>query len=129
LMGTGTINGVLYVAGGRDTGEVKTRTLFAYNPATNSWASKALMPKPSGCGATGVIGGKLYVYGRCFYDTEATFQRYDPATNGWKTLAVPSRDHTFPAAGVVDGKLYLAGGGAQAATAVGGYEPGTDGAT
>ena len=38
LNGTGTINGVLYVAGGFLNG-VETNTLFAYTPSTNTWAT------------------------------------------------------------------------------------------
>src|SRR5829696_3951568 len=34
LNGAGTINGVLYVAGGLDVNNAETRTLFAYSPST-----------------------------------------------------------------------------------------------
>ena len=106
LNGAGTINGVLYVAGGRNTSSVETKTLFAYTPGSNTWATKAPMNIGGACGATGAIAGKLYVYSGC---NSADFQRYDPATNSWTTLAAPSR-HAWPAAGVIGGKLYLAGG-------------------
>jgi N-acetylneuraminic acid mutarotase len=59
--------------------------------------------------ATGVIGGRLYLYTRCIGSTPA-FQRYDPATNSWKTLPLPGSFHSFPVAGVINGKFYLAGG-------------------
>ena len=109
LNGTGTINGILYVAGGGDTSGV-TKTLFAYNPSTNTWTTKAPMLVAGACGATGVIGGKLYVYGTCD-KVAATFERYDPATNSWKLLTPPNSPHTTPVSGVINGKFYLAGGG------------------
>jgi hypothetical protein len=109
LNGAGTINGVLYVAGGMNSNEVETNTLFVYNPATNTWTTKAPMLKAGGCGASGVIGGKLYVYTGC-KTTTAAFQRYDPATNSWKTLAPHPVPTAYPTAGVIDGKFYLAGG-------------------
>jgi kelch-like protein 2/3 len=67
------------------------------------------MLKQGGCGATGVVGGKLYVYTAC-PKISAYFQRYDPATNSWKALALPAFRHSYPAAGVISGKLYVAGG-------------------
>ena len=109
LNGTGTINGILYVAGGGDSSGV-TRTLFAYNPSTNTWTTKAPMLVAGACGATGAIGGKLYVYGTCD-KVAATFERYDPATNSWKLLAPPNYAHATPVSGIINGKFYLAGGG------------------
>ncbi len=106
--GAGTINGVLYVAGGKSLDGTLTNTLFAYTPSTNTWTTKAPMPAADGCGASGVIGGRLYVFSRC--DIAASFHRYDPATNSWKSLAVPAWPHSFPVAGVISGKFYLAGG-------------------
>jgi N-acetylneuraminic acid mutarotase len=107
--GAGVINGGLYVAGGENSGHTLTNTLYAYNPSTNTWATKAPMLKVGGCGASGVIGGKLYVYSGCG-SPDVSFQRYDPGTNSWKALALPNWVHTFPAAGVTDGKFYLVGG-------------------
>src|SRR5882724_8399786 len=81
--GAGVINGVLYLAGGAEAKDV-TKTLYAYTPSTNTWTTRAPMLSPAGCGASGVIGGKLYVYTAC--PNGSTFQRYDPATNTWKSL-------------------------------------------
>ena len=58
--GAGIINGLLYVPGGANGG-VYTKTLYAYNLSTNTWTTKAAMPVVGGRGASGVIGGKLYV--------------------------------------------------------------------
>jgi N-acetylneuraminic acid mutarotase len=100
---------LLYVAGGETSGRSLTNTLFAYTPSTNTWKTRAPMLKVGGCGATGVIGGKLYVYSGCG-SPALSFQGYDPGTNSWKALPLPGRFHTFPAAGVIDGKFYLVGG-------------------
>ena len=119
----GVINGILYIAGGTDASEAATRTLYAYNPSTNAWSTKASLPVASGCGASGVISGKLYVYGDC---TTPTFQRYDPATNTWKSLALPKFKHLHPAGAALGGKLYLAGGVDESgySTTVEAYDPG-----
>jgi N-acetylneuraminic acid mutarotase len=44
----GVINEVLYVAGGTDQAFTPARSLYAYNPATNTWATKASMLEPLG---------------------------------------------------------------------------------
>src|SRR5215210_3151671 len=63
--GTGTINGLLYLPGGKNASGTPTRTLYAYNASANAWSTKAPMPVPSGCGGSGVIGGQLYVFTGC----------------------------------------------------------------
>ena len=69
------------------------------------------MPVASGCGGSGVIGGKLYVYSMCLAD--GSFQPglyvYSPGTNSWGSR-ISAPFHRFPAVAVVNGKLYLAGG-------------------
>ena len=69
--GAGVINGIVYVPGGHNGDGIYTRSLYAYNPATNTWSTKANMPAAIGCGGSGVLGGKLYVYGTCGPDGSA----------------------------------------------------------
>jgi N-acetylneuraminic acid mutarotase len=134
LNGTGTINGKLYVAGGFGISggtQAATKTLYVYDPSTNTWATRAPMLFTAGCGASAVIGGRLYVYS---YATTcgsggSSFQRYDPGTNTWTQLANPVGQHAYPAAGVVGGKFYLAAGLDNFGQATGRlevYDPATD---
>ena len=105
------INGIVYVPGGHNGDGIYTKSLYAYNPATNTWSSKAAMPAAIGCGGSGVLGGKLYVYGTCGPDGGSLggLYAYDPATNSWGSrISAPVRK--FPAMAAVNGKLYLAGG-------------------
>jgi N-acetylneuraminic acid mutarotase len=118
--GAGVINGQLYIAGGwTQSPPLPHDDLFIYNPASNSWSSGASLSHLSGCGATGVINGKLYVYSPCngFSGYVQTLDVYNPATNAWTNLAASSAQHVFPASAVINGKLYLAGGGTTTATA------------
>ncbi len=126
LNGTGVINGVLYVAGGINTAGQPTATLYAYTASSNSWATRAAMGAPGACGASGVIGGKLYVYSGCW---TPSFQRYDPATNQWVARKLPAALHVYPAAGVLGGKFFLVGGNGEdgfATATVEAYDPATD---
>ncbi|HEX6406315.1 MAG TPA: kelch repeat-containing protein [Gemmatimonadales bacterium] len=110
------ISGTIYLPGGQDAGNVLTRTLYAYRISTNTWSAKANMPVFSGCGGSGVIGGKLYVYSGCTrtatgpQTAAALLHRYNPATNTWTTLRGAPSVHVQPAVTVVAGKLYVAGG-------------------
>jgi len=117
--GTGVIDGKLYVPGGwnyPDSG-LPTNTLFVYDPATNQWSTGAPMPQQvlygSAGGATGVIGGKLYVTTpeNGYSGYYPYLHVYDPATNAWSQLASSPNVHDLPAFGVIGSKFYVAGGG------------------
>jgi N-acetylneuraminic acid mutarotase len=112
--GAAVINGQLYVPGGWDNSYsfLPHSDLFVYDPATNTWASRASMPLLSGCGASAAINGKLYVTTPCNgYSGVQTFLHvYDPVTNTWSSLASSPHGHEVPAAGVIGGKFYVAGG-------------------
>src|SRR4051812_17282970 len=83
--GTGTINGLLYLPGGKNASGKPTRTLYAYNASANTWSTKAPLPVPSACGGSGVIGGQLYVFTGCTSASGFTglLHRYNPSNNTW----------------------------------------------
>ena len=54
----GVVNGILYAVGGDSAGSV-----VAYDPAANSWTTKAPMPTPRGALSVGVVNGILYAVG------------------------------------------------------------------
>jgi N-acetylneuraminic acid mutarotase len=97
---TGVINDRLYVLPGSCSGEFfpesplgcgtsDIRTLFRYNPVTNTWANRPLAPHFHRGGAGGVINGKFYVAGGRLANGSdvAALDVYDPVTNKWSTLA------------------------------------------
>jgi N-acetylneuraminic acid mutarotase len=129
--GTGAINGVLYLSGGKNGSGTLTRTLYAYAVAANTWSTKAAIPTPSGCGGTGVISGQLYVLTGCSTSTgfKGLLHRYNPSTNSWAARATAPAAHGYPAVGVIGGKLYVAGGknaSGQPTASLHVYTPGTN---
>lgn len=62
LMGSGVVNGLLYVIGGRNYPNVLAY-VEVYNPVTDTWGTKAAMPTARFGVATGVVNGALYVIG------------------------------------------------------------------
>ncbi len=144
--GVGRIGNTLYMSGGEsylgDTWSIHGSSQ-AYTPATNTLTSKALMPKVTANGVTGVINGKLYVLpGRCSTDYYPdnkyycvseqirTLFRYDPATNRWTWKRPAPHYHANGAGGVINGKFYVAGGlnnyGSQLEASLDRYDPATD---
>jgi N-acetylneuraminic acid mutarotase len=114
-VGIGATGGRLYVIGGyRQSGLSvwqPVATVYAYDPATDSWVERA--PMPTARGALSVTGhdGKLYAIGG--YDgkaNSAAVEVYDPARNLWVSRApLPTpRDHLATA--TASGKVYAIGG-------------------
>lgn len=110
----GALGGKFYLAGGwHHFPPLPTNALQAYDPATNSWSTRASMPHLSGCGAAASLNGKLYVYSPCngYSGYPNLFDVYDPLTNSWTSLPGPPHEHAaIPAAGAIAGKFYIAGG-------------------
>jgi N-acetylneuraminic acid mutarotase len=109
--------GKLYVTGGRKptcTGSCTTfltKTLFIYDPATDSWSQGPDMPVEGSAGVQGVHNGRIYVYqGASSAGGAGAFLRYIPSVNSWVTLSPPPSKHQNGVGGMIGGKFYLAGG-------------------
>ncbi len=121
--GAAVINGILYVVGGGYNFAPFVfggclATVEAYDPATDTWTTKAPMPSARMGMATAVINGILYAAGGATANSIsafiATLEAYNPATDTW-TVQAPMPTPKFSlAADVIGGKLYTAGGYSQA---------------
>ena len=135
--GYGVINGHLYVAGGRDENNIVVSTLYDYDIATDTWASKANMPSADNVPASGVAAGQLVVYGggnpfsaaakgqkatdkptltkslRSFDAPETTAQTmiYDPGTDTWTSGPSLLTGVAFPSGTNIDDSYLVAVGG------------------
>ena len=112
-MAAAAVRSILYTVGGYGIGQRATKTVEAYDPATNTWTAKALMPTARNALAAGVVNGILYAVGGGGTHNGFivdTVEAYDPATNTWtaKTPMPMARDSL--AAGTVNGMLYAVGG-------------------
>ncbi len=114
-VGLGVTGGRLYVIGGYKqsgfSGWHPVATVYAYDPARDTWAERAPMPTARGALSVAVHDGKLYAIGG--YDGKANSAAvavYDPVRNRWASrppLPTP-RDHLATA--TVSGKVYAIGG-------------------
>jgi N-acetylneuraminic acid mutarotase len=122
----GLVNGKIYVIGGRVgaagiTAASNTNVVEEYDPGTDSWGGvRARMPTARSAMASGVYGGRIYVTGGEFQDSQmmATFralEAYDPANNTWSVLpSMPVARHGLAGA-VVGNRLHMVSGDVQSA--------------
>jgi N-acetylneuraminic acid mutarotase len=104
------IDGKLYVAGG-----FHTATLDVYDPATNSWTTRAPVPTGGAMSKGAVLGGKFYVVVQDFDGTTGSVVNrayvYKPGTNRWEATVAPDFFGSMTRV-TLDGRrhLFMAGG-------------------
>ncbi len=115
-LAAGTINGKIYAVGGygnRDGGGYETLPYTEeYDPATDSWTTKAEMNQARENYAAAVIGGKLYAVGGQQGTDKDYNEEFDPIANTWTMKAALTAPRAYLSAGVLNGKLYAVGGAA-----------------
>ena len=114
----GVIGGRFYLAGGEDLAlgqaEPYTGVLEMYNPATNTWTTKASMPNARSFVASAVLDQKLFVAGGNQGGHPGSpvkyFNVYDPATNSWATRAPLPLARSHAAGAAANGQFFVMGG-------------------
>ncbi len=109
------VNGKIYAIGGANhiNGTVVLSSVTEeYDPATDTWTTKADMPTPRSNFAAAAVNGKIYAIGGgnasgAFF---AATEEYDPATDTWTARAPMPTARDALAAAAVNGKIYTFGG-------------------
>ncbi len=126
------VGGKIYVIGGAQSSkpgdpgapiplgsvdQVVVGTVEAYDPATNSWQTRASMPTPRNHYFAGAVNGKIYAIdgriGTVFVtksDVIDLVEEYDPATDRWRYAGRAPTTRGDVTGGDHDGRLYVAGG-------------------
>ncbi len=126
------VNGKIYVIGGATTlpgasdpairfdgkpHDMCVGTVDEYDPATNSWRSRAPMPTARNHFFGAEVGGKIYAIGGRLGSTFITrasntdvVEEYDVAQNLWTTKAQMPTARSGMAGGVWHGRIYVGGG-------------------
>ena len=113
LPASGVIGGKFYVAGGEDYDYMAIPNLNVYDPATNTWKSRASMPVPLEAPAGAAIDGKLYVAGGQAPVSPYISRRllvYDPLANQWTTEASMPTARYAAAGAAASGRFFVLGG-------------------
>lgn len=105
-------DGKLFVMGGWDEGRNVLGVNEAYDPATNSWSTKAPMPVPVRGAAAASIDGKIYVAGGAgiVNPYECTLQVYDAATDSWTIGTSLTTPRDLVTGFALDGKFHVLAG-------------------
>lgn len=123
------VDGKLYAIGGRIGAFDNVRgEVFAFDPAGGQWMQRAPMPTPRAGIASGVLGGRIVVFGGEGpsgrpEQTYREVEEYDPTTDSWRSLTpMPNPRHGFYGATVTSGedgpRIHLAAGGPAAGLTV-----------
>jgi N-acetylneuraminic acid mutarotase len=123
-LGTGTLNGRVYVIGGYDEDRRSTATVEVYDPAADTWAFARPLPVAVNHNAAAVAAGRLYSFGAGAGETFV----YDANGNAWSSRASSHYVHGGTAAvGVINDKIYVAGGtGSPSQRELEVYDPGAN---
>lgn len=108
------VNGEIHIMGGGGAGGA-TNHHFAYNPATNIWTSRALLPYVAQQPAGATANGKIHFFGGGYPNTGTPLKQhhiYDPATDSWTKAADLTAARAIHYAVTLNDVLYsLAGQG------------------
>ncbi len=114
--GVGVILGDSFViVGGRDTGiTTHSRSVDAYDDASDSWSAHAPMPTSRGGLSGSVVDGRLLVAGGEGAPNDsgvfAEVELYDPATNAWSVLPPMRTPRHGTGAATIGRTVYIPGG-------------------
>jgi len=130
------LDGKIYTIGGVKGREIVlnnlVQTVEEYDPATDTWTSKAEMPTPRDYDLKlSVVNGKVYAMGgrQSWFSYVSAVEEYDPATDTWARKADTPIAGENRATTVVNGKIYTIGGwaaGRNQLSAVNEYDSATD---
>ena len=100
-----------------DTG-ARPLFLLRYDPGTGTWTYLATPSTDPGIGATGAVGGRLYLASATRLDV------YDVAQNRWSSGPPLSPNQSFGGGDAVKAKVYVVGGSGQQTTSE--FDPATN---
>ncbi len=116
-LGAASVNGRLYAIGGQLIGSEDDGNLSRvdmYNPATNTWTTRAALPLKLGhlASTTFSVNGKILVITGVTQGLTETagVLEYSPGSNTWKRLESLPGTRRAPVAGWIDGQLIVSGG-------------------
>lgn len=93
------------------TGRLITGVNEVYDPATDTWETKAPMPTARWLLQANVVNGKIYLIGGQNGGLSTIVNEvYDPEIDAWTTMAPMPTAAQSHASAVVDNKIYVAGG-------------------
>jgi N-acetylneuraminic acid mutarotase len=113
-MAAAVVDGKIYVIGGRIPFGGGSNSNEQYDPVTDTWTTKAILPDFRYGLAAAAVNGKVYTIGgsggSTYTDLNDVVREYDPAMDTWTTKSpMPTGRLDFVAA-AFNGRIYAIGG-------------------
>jgi N-acetylneuraminic acid mutarotase len=116
-MGAVALDGKIYAIGGQqnqDAAEIPQSAVEVYDPASDSWSSRASLPfgRSHIAGATLVIDGRIVVLGgeKTYNSVINNVSAYDPATDSWTEMTPLPANRNGGVAAYIDNLLIYSNG-------------------
>ena len=116
-MAGAVLNGLIYAIGGQHMGDEEAgdqADVESYDPATNTWTTRASMPRPVGHinSSTLVWNGRIVVIAGVTYHSQeiANVIEYDPASNAWTELTPIPGARQSPIADLIGNQVVVTTG-------------------
>jgi subtilisin family serine protease len=110
-LAVGTATGVVYAIGGQNSAGIVLAKVEAYNPATNSWSTKAPVPAARWrTNGTATVNGVIYLAGGVDGTKpghKKTLYAYSAATNRWSTKAPMPVAGGCGGSGAINGIVFV----------------------
>ena len=105
-------NNMMYMAGGEYPDGSASKSVWRFDPRTNSWQEMAPMNTPRSELGLALLDGFIYAVGGWEGSSRLdTVERFDAESNAWTLLSTPMKMAvTSPAVVALDGALYVCGG-------------------
>ena len=107
-----TLQGFLYVIGGRDKDKKEVNTVQRYNPDTNLWQAVAPLSSPRSRVCAVADENYLYAIGGSYEaaDYLDIVERFDPTSNSWEKLPSTLVARKYASGAAVKQKVFVFGG-------------------
>jgi N-acetylneuraminic acid mutarotase len=110
-----TLKDKVYIIGGFGKTGDPQGLMYEYDPATDKWAKKKVMPLPVHHQAQAAFEGKIFTFGGCTKELTGAAAinnswEYDPAADTWKPIAPLPVKMCAAQAEELGGKIYVVGG-------------------
>ena len=107
-----TLQGLLYVVGGRDENDIALSTVQRYNPDADQWEEVSSLSSPRSDMCAVAHGNYLYAIGgrRVGLEILGIVERFDPRENTWENLPSLLTERSFASGVGVKGKVFVFGG-------------------
>ncbi|HRZ57800.1 MAG TPA: kelch repeat-containing protein [Candidatus Paceibacterota bacterium] len=127
------VDGILYVVGGEtNSWNYPIKSLFAYDPKTDTWTRKADMPTARSGPVAAAVDGIIYAIGGGNIGAGSVtkvVEAYDPKTDTWSTKTPMPTGRMHAGGCTLNGLIYVIGGmtgGGGSFVTVECYDPKTD---